>query len=239
MSHSSQLQVSKTKNIKFPNKYVKSLYNDFTEWIFDEESAIRWKGKWRKNVFQIPENSLLHLEIGSGTGIHFSRLCSHHPKEYFLALELKYKPLIQTIKKVRDLNCCNGKIIRYDAALLDHLFEKKELNNIYIHFPDPWPKTKHKKNRLLTNEFLQKLYQTQKTNSLLEFKTDARDYFLKSIEVFKNSGYKLIEYSENLHENKKEDRKFLETLSQFEFLFFQKRKPIHYALFIKNKPITF
>ena len=227
----SQLQINKTKHIKFPNKYIQSLYNDFKEWAFDEESASHWRGQWRKSVFQTSKDSLLHLEIGPGTGNHFSQLCFNHPKEYFVAIELKYKPLIQTIIKTRTLDCYNGRMIRHNAKLLDCLFKKKELNNIYIHFPDPWPKTKHKKNRLITNDFVQKLKSVQKSNSLLEFKTDSRNYFLKSVAIFNNFGYEQIKYSENLYENQKINKKKLETLSQFELIFFQKQLPIYYALF--------
>ncbi len=231
MSQSSQLQIGSTKNIKFPNKYIQSLYKNFKEWAFDEESVTHWKGQWREGVFKTSKDSLLHLEIGPGTGNHFSRLCSNHSKEYFLAVELKYKPLIQTITKVRNLNCSNGKVIRYNARLLNHLFKERELNNIYIHFPDPWPKTKHRKHRLITNDFLRELHKIQKQNSLLEFKTDSRDYFLKSLEIFEASGYKKIRYSEDLYKNQKANKDFLETLSQFELIFFRKKRPIQYVLF--------
>ena len=231
----SSLRLSQTHSIKHPNKYIKSLLYDFKGWAFDEESALSHKGKWKEIFFQTFKKNLLHLEIGPGTGTHFAQLCGKYPKECFLAIELKYKPLIQTITKIRNSNYQNGKVIRYNAKFLEKLFTKKELNNIYIHFPDPWPKNKHKKHRLIDDSFVEKLYQAQKDQAFLELKTDDKAYFFESVEIIKKRGYNMIKYSENLYENHPEDPDFLKNLSQFELIFFNKNQPIYYSLFQKEE----
>ena len=233
MSRSAQTQINLTKNIRFPNHYIQDLYNKYKGWAFDEVSALEFKGQWRQLVFQ-NSTAPLHLEIGSGNGKHFARLCLNQPENCFLSIELKYKPLIQTIQRVRKNNSLNGKVIRYNARLIENLFEKQELNNIYIHFPDPWlKKKKQKKHQLIQEDFCKTIYELQRPGSLLEFKTDSEDYFHPSVQYFKNAGYQLSECHFNLHKTKKIEQGFIDHLSQFELLFVQKGLPIKYALFIK------
>ena len=233
VSRSAQKQISLSQNITHPNQYVRSLYNEYRDWAFDEVSALEFKGKWRE-VFSKNYKGPLHLEIGPGNGRHFSKLCLNNPADCFLSIELKYKPLIQTIRRVRKNNSSNGKVIRYNASLIEALFEKQELNNVYIHFPDPWlKKRRSKKHQLIQEKFCKKIYNLQQASSILEFKTDSEDYFHQSIECFEDAGYRLSECSLNLYENTQQEKGFMENLSQFELLFFQKKIPIKYAVFIR------
>ena len=233
MSRSAKKQINLTKNIPFPNQYIQALYNKYKTWTFDEVSAVQFKGQWRKLFFK-NDKVPLHLEIGPGNGKHFAKLCLNQSKDCFLSIELKYKALIQTIKRVRQNNCHNGKVIRYNASLIDSLFEKQELNNIYIHFPDPWlKKRRQKKHQLIKESFCKKIYKLQKPQSFLELKTDSESYFLQSVQWLKNTGYKIHKYSLNLYQDQKQEKGFMDSLSQFELLFFQKKIPIKYALFVK------
>ena len=230
MSRSAQKKISLTKNIKYPNHYVQALYKE--EWAFDEEEAPSYKGKWR-TLFNKNLSNSLHLEIGCGNGKHFSDLCLKQNQDCFLAIEIKYKPLIQTIKRVRKNKSINGRVIRYNARWIDNLFTAGELNNIYIHFPDPWlKKRRSKKHQLIQPDFCQQLYHIQKTNSILEFKTDSADYFEQSLKTFKKAGYTLKKHSRDLY---KKEPPLIENLSQFELIFFKQNIPIHYSLFVKTK----
>lgn len=233
MLQSAKKQISLTKNIPFPNQYIRALYSEYGNWIFDEVSAIQFKGQWRKLFFK-NEKTPLHLEIGPGNGKHFAKLCLNQSKDCFLSIELKYKPLIQTAKRVRKNNCGNGKAIRYNASLIENLFEKQELNNIYIHFPDPWlKKRRQKKHQLIQESFCKKIYNLQKAQSFLELKTDSENYFFQSVQLLKNTGYKINKYSLNLYQDQKPEKQFMNSLSQFELLFFKEKIPIKYALFVK------
>lgn len=234
MSRSAQTQISSTKNIQFPNQYIQALYNEYENWAFDEVSATQFKGKWRK-LFSKNHEAALHLEIGPGNGKHFAKSCLNQPEDCFLSIELKYKTLIQTIRRVRKNKSLNGKVIRYNASLVDELFKTKELNNVYIHFPDPWlKKRRSKKHQLIRETFCKKIYDLQRPGSFLEFKTDSEDYFYQSVQLFKKTGYKLHKYSLDFYKGQKKEKGFMENLSQFELSFVQKKIPIKYALFIKT-----
>jgi len=233
MSRSAQTQLQITKNIPFPNAYIQALYKEYKSWAFDESSAPQFKGQWRQKIFKKTQTPL-HLEIGPGNGKHFAQLCLSQPEADFLSIELKYKALIQTIRRVRKQNSQNGRVIRYNARFIDKLFEPEELNNVYIHFPDPWlKKKKQQKHQLIQEDFCKSLYKRQKQNSFLEFKTDSKDYFLQSVALFKKARYQLKSYSLDLYEKQKKSNDLIKQLSQFELLFFQKKVAIKYALFFK------
>lgn len=239
MSKSAQRYLAKTEDFNGSNLYIKALSSTLKDHFFSETQASQWKGKWRDSVFQSQtQEAALHLEIGTGKGKHFAELCFKKNQDYCIGIEIKYKPLVQTIKAFKKLDCENAKVIRYNARHLEDLFETKELNDIYIYFPDPWPKMKARKHRLLTLEFAEKTYRLQKQKSLLKLRMDSLDYFLSSVEHFKKAGYNMIEYTEDLYEVKnqsdfKANHKLQKEMTQFEWIFFQKQVPIKHATFLK------
>src|ERR1700683_3448711 len=99
-----------TKNIPFPNIYVKML-PEFKGWIFLEEEALQLKGKWT-SVFGKPEQPL-DLEIGCGNGFFFGHQVETQQGRNLLGIELKYKPLVQTVRRAKSKNLENGRGIRF------------------------------------------------------------------------------------------------------------------------------
>ena len=166
-----------TRSIPHPTYYVKALNGEFSHRAFNEERAFDLKGQWREKVFSVGENTPLDLEIGTGNGYHLAHQGLLAPDRYLVGLELKYKPLIQAIRRALNKGCGNVCVARYHGHFLHHIFEEGEINNVYIHFPDPWPKTKQNKHRLIRPQFLSELFKIQRSGSFIEFKTDSRDYF--------------------------------------------------------------
>ena len=235
MSKGAQTRLNLTKNILNPTEYVNALLGEYADWAFNEEEALSLKGCWREKVFGVNQNTFLNLEVGPGNGLHLSRVCGKHPDQKFLAVELKYKPLIQTVRRLKREGLNNGRGLRYNAALLDHLFKPLELNNIYIHFPDPWPKKRQRKHRLLTESFAEKTYKLQRPGSFIEIKTDDQAYLLEAKHVFTKVSYTLRKYTQDLHEDFKRDQEFFQNLSQFELLFVKKHIPIGFLKLEKTR----
>ncbi len=218
-----------TKDIPKPNVYIQKLYGEYAKFTYDEISAEKWKGLWRKEVFN---NHLgqLHLEIGTGTGFHIAQQAHLHPEDSFIGIELKYKPLIQSIRRARKQNSENVRLIRYNACQIENLFKKNELNNIYIHFPDPWPKRRQKKHQLITPSFIDKISFLQNKKGIVELKTDCQEYFIKSHSIFKNHlAYKEIKYSLDLHSS---DLARGQIITTFESIFIKKNQPIYFMQWI-------
>jgi tRNA (guanine-N7-)-methyltransferase len=222
-------RLSDTKSMPFPNEYVSALQKDYQGWAYDEIEVLANKGIWR-SLFNADDDSPLDLEIGTGNGTHFSHYLDKHPQRNLIGIELKYKPLIQTIRRAKKLDLKNGKVTRYNASYPQDIFTKNELNNVFIHFPDPWPKKRQKKNRLINTTFLQNLYSLQRPQSLLEFKTDNLDYFEWALGYFKSSAYTILGFTYDLHSSQFAKDNFV---TQFESLFIRQGLKINYILLQK------
>lgn len=224
-------RIKKSKDLPNPTYYVQALKGEFSQWAFDEERCLEFKGKWREAVFKNQDSSPIDLEIGTGNGFHFSHYAANNPTRNLIGMELKFKPLIQSIRRALNNGCKNARIIRYDAAFPENLFGENELDNVFIHFPDPWPKKRQKKNRLIQPDFLEKMFKIQRTGSVLEFKTDSRDYFDEAVEKFKQGPYKITGISYDLHNSEFAENNFV---THFESIFLKKGQPIHYISMIKE-----
>lgn len=226
MSRSGQLRVSRTKTIPVPNAYVKAIYGEFASWAFDEERAPEFKGRWRQEAFSASASAPLDLEIGTGNGLHFADLAARAPDRLVLGLELRYKPLIQSIRRVIRNGGQNARVARYNAYLLPEIFQPGELDDVYIFFPDPWEKTRQHKHRLIQDEFLTRLFEMQRPGAKLTFKTDSQDYFAWSMERFNRSPYKVSAHTYDLHASEHVRSNFI---TQFERIFIRQGLKIGYA----------
>ena len=138
------------------NPYVEMMYKDFSQWAFDE-SAVQYRGRWRSDIFSKEEQTPLDLEIGTGNGFHFANYTKANHDRSVVGLELKYKPLVQSIRRSLNQGAKNSRMIRFSAESIDELFETEELDNVFINFQDHWPKKRHNKNRIIKNMFLEKI----------------------------------------------------------------------------------
>lgn len=218
------VRLVKMSTLPKPNQYVQMLGNEFKDRAFSEETAPQNKGKWRESL-GILKDSKLDLEIGTGNGYFFAEYAKRSPERNLLGLELKFKPLIQTIKRSVALGNKNSWVIRYHASILDEIFAPNELDNVFIYFPDPWPKKRHFKNRLITLEFLFSLYEIQKSGSFLEIKTDHEGYFDWILERMERAPYKVTRVSRDLHNSEWAEENFK---THFEKLWTSKGLKTHY-----------
>ncbi|MBK9040506.1 MAG: tRNA (guanine-N7)-methyltransferase [Bdellovibrionales bacterium] len=227
---SAHLRLSRSKEIPRPNAYVKALDGDFSEWAFNEERALHLKGLWREKVFGQGADYPVDLEVGTGNGYFFAHRCQVESDRGLVGIEIKFKPLIQTIRRALRGGASNARMARFNASLVDLLFEEGELNNIFIHHPDPWDKKKKHKHRLIQDSYLAKLFQLQRSDCFLEFKTDSRDYFDWSVERFKRSSYRIGGLTYDLHRSEFGQGNFV---THFEQIFTRQGHPIHYAILYK------
>lgn len=221
--------VKKKFDPRHPNIYVHML-DEYAGWIYTEKECLAQKGSW-KSVFAEPSLPL-DLEIGCGNGYFFENIVKNNPQRNYLGIELKYKPLVQTIRRVKKLGLQNGKGIRFHANYVDRIFSPGEIENTYIYFPDPWPKARHAKNRLMKAGFLNKLFEIQKPGAFLDFKTDSEPYFDWAMEEFKKTPYRQVRYSKDLHKSEWATSNFV---TAFEKIFISKGQPIFYARFERRR----
>ena len=104
------------------------------------------------------------------------------------------------------------------------------MDNVYIHFPDPWIKKSKKKNRLINSQFLENLYSKQKSGRFIEFKTDSLDYFNWAMEFFEASSYDVVDKSYDLHESEYANKNYI---THFEKIFMKQNIKINYVKVFK------
>ena len=205
--------------------------NQYKDWSFGE-NAIENKGVWRGRVFNCDHRTPIDLEIGTGNGFHFASLCHKHPERKIIGLDLKYKTTVQSIRRSLRQGSVNGRMLRFPAQKIKKIFAESEINNVYIHFPDPWPKKRHLKKRLIQKKFVEELFLIMRPGSFLEFKTDDRDYFFRSWNFFKKGLFETSFFTEDLHRSLFFNKNFI---TSFESLFLKKGQPIYYFL-LRKKP---
>ena len=129
-----------------------------------------------------------------------------HPEINYVGIEMYDSVLLRALQKREELEqsgevYSNLFFMRVDARLLPEIFEKGEVDKIYLNFSDPWPKARHAKRRLTSREFLARYDQILVQDGKVEFKTDNRDLFEFSLEEVKEAGWNLENYTFDLHHN--------------------------------------
>ncbi|MGA2871638.1 MAG: hypothetical protein ABSF34_21060, partial [Verrucomicrobiota bacterium] len=107
-------RMARTRDLRRPTEYVRLMNEDFSRWALNEERAPEFRGRWRGEVFGVSENHAVDLEIGTGNGYHFAHLAKTCPDRALLGIEIKFKPLIQSIRRALREGSENARILRYD-----------------------------------------------------------------------------------------------------------------------------
>ena len=141
----------------------------------------------------------LNLEIGFGDGKYLFEQALNNPKQSFIGIEVFESGLANTYKKIEKFNITNLKLIQGDVA---QIFSKNKSKNLFdlitIFFPDPWPKSKHKKRRLLKKNFFLILQSLLKKEGKIIIKTDWQDYAEEIIETLKDLKFNFDQESVNV-----------------------------------------
>ena len=162
--------------------------------VFNPET---FKGKWA-NIFN--NDHPIYLEIGMGKGKFIRENAKRNPGINYIGCELSTSMCYKSAKECEEIN--NLKILNYDAFKLEEVFDKGEIDKIYLTFSDPWPKARHEKRRLTTDNVLN-IYKTiLKQGGEIEFKTDNRLLFEYSVIQFINNNFEILELSLDLHRSK-------------------------------------
>ncbi len=133
--------------------------------------SLKLKGNWQKNFFK--NNNPLVLELGCGKGEYSVNLAKAYPEKNFLGIDIKGARFWRGAKTALEENLENVGFLRTQIELIDHIFDKNEVDEIWITFPDPQIKYKRTKHRLTNAEFLQKYKKILKPDGFVHLKTDS------------------------------------------------------------------
>lgn len=132
----------------------------------------------------------LVLEIGCYMGKNVVELALQNQEMNILGIDITYKRVVKAARKLKRLDVDNGKIAICDGtSFLKDIVPNNGLQGVCIFFPDPWPKDRHKKNRLLKKEFIENLFQKLSSKGFFWFKTDHEPYFLETNKIVLECGF--------------------------------------------------
>jgi tRNA (guanine-N7-)-methyltransferase len=117
------------------------------------------------------------VEIGSGMGETTAAIAAAHPRNDYLAIEVHTPGVGALLRQVAALGLSNLRIIQHDGKeVLTVMFGESSLDGIHVFFPDPWPKKRHHKRRLIQPDFARLMVSRLKSGGYLHLATDCQDY---------------------------------------------------------------
>lgn len=208
----------RTRNLKNKEEILKNS----TKFIDNPKD---YKGKW-KELFK--NDNPIYIEIGMGKGQFIRAMAKKYPNINFIGIE-KFDNIIAKALKRTDEKLNNLYITRFDAKDIEEVFNK-EIERIYLNFSDPWPKVRHHKRRLTSENLLKKYHSCFKGERKINLRTDNSDLFAYSIETLSKAGYILTDVSLDLHKTKENI-----ITTEYEDKFVSKNMPIYELKAIQKK----
>lgn len=179
-------------------KNQEEILDSFDRYVAQPESQ---KGKWKKEFKEV------HLEIGIGKGQFITNKALLNPDILFVGIELNKGVMALAVKKLlrfeaeKCVKLNNLMLFSYDAIKLNEVFEKQEVDKIYLNFSDPWPKKKHIKRRLTSDMFLSVYKEVLKKDGVIEQKTDNRGLIEYSICNANKNEMQILDLSLDLYKD--------------------------------------
>ena len=146
---------------------------------------------YERAAFHYPAGGLsfrgerLVVEVGPGRGDFMFHIAETNPRDEIVGIEIKGKRIDKLIKRIERRSLRNVRLIQDDArAALPRNFDDGSVDEIHVHFPDPWPKKRHTKHRSMSYSFLKDCLKALKVDGTLTFITDHRPYAEAVLETF-------------------------------------------------------
>ena len=125
------------------------------------------------------------LEIGFGMGETTATIAATHREIDYLALEVHTPGVGSLLKQIEALGLSNVRIIQHDAVeVLERMIPAASLNGVHIFFPDPWPKKRHHKRRLIQSPLVSLLASKLKPGGYVHAATDWEEYAQQILDIF-------------------------------------------------------
>ena len=124
------------------------------------------------------------LEIGFGMGETTATIAAQHPENDYLGIEVHTPGVGSLLKAIAEQGLGNLRIIQHDAVeVLQNMIAPESFDAVHIFFPDPWPKKRHHKRRLLQAGFVALLVTRMKAGAYLHAATDWQEYAAHILDV--------------------------------------------------------
>jgi tRNA (guanine-N7-)-methyltransferase len=135
-----------------------------------------------------PKAHKIIMEIGFGMGEATAIIAKNHPENAYIAVDVHPPGIGKLLSRIDEDKLDNVKVIEDDVhVVLEHMIAEHSLDGIHLYFPDPWPKKKHNKRRIVNDGFLTLIHPKLKQGGFIHIATDWVPYAISIQEVFSNS----------------------------------------------------
>lgn len=149
-------------------------------------------GEWTRRKADV-------IEVGAGTGLFCVELAAVYPNKFFLAIDVKADRLQRGAYEAIERGITNIAFVRCRADQITELFPRHSITQVWLTFPDPFPKKRSTGRRLTHRSFLAKYQLLLQKNGALYLKHDSRDFFDWSLEQLVAEKWRIEELSFDLH----------------------------------------
>jgi tRNA (guanine-N7-)-methyltransferase len=157
----------------------------------EKEVRLRLISEFLSNIYNTSPNishKKVNLEIGCGHGHWLASFAEKKGDEVFIGIDLITKRIDRALRKVKNDNIQNLFFLKAEATeFLSALHPSLLLSQCYIMYPDPWPKARHHKRRLINESFLNQLAEKSTSDAQFFFRSDHIEYFQWTTQITKSS----------------------------------------------------
>lgn len=155
------------------------------------------KGKWHEEVFH--NHRPIVLELGCGRGEYTVEMARQFPDKNFIGIDKKGSRLWRGAKTGHEEQLLNTAFLRIQIQHLSYFFEKDEISELWITFPDPQPGQSRENARLTSPRFLEMYRRLLPPGGVVHLKTDSRPLFEYSLEKAREAGATIPEQTTHLY----------------------------------------
>lgn len=203
---------------------------------FQEEDNKKPKGRWNKDIFQ--NDNPIVLELACGKGEYTLELAQKKPDTNFIGIDIKGARIWKGAKRALERDLPNVRFLRIYIDHLDEYFEAGEVEEMWITFPDPYPKWSDRNKRLTSPKFLATYQKVLKKDGVIHFKTDSDKLWNFSTQVIEQE-CNVLDLVEDVYSERPDDP-LLTTKTYYEKKHLENGKTIKYLKFkLPGAPIDY
>lgn len=218
--------MSKGKLEKFEE--VTAFENTLELTDFQNGKSQKPKGRWNKEIFG--EDNPIILELACGKGTYTLELARRYPNKNFVGIDIKGARIWKGAKQALQEGLENVRFLRIYIDHLEEYFGRDEVHEIWITFPDPYPRRPDRNKRLTHQKFLEKYQEVTIPEAPVHLKTDSENLFAFSQQSVADFGCQIHEIVDNIY-RQRPDSDLLTIQTHYEKRWLNEGKTIKYMSF--------
>ena len=191
-----------------------------------------YKGNWNKLVFK--NNNPIVIELGCGKGEYSLGLAKMFPEKNFIGIDIKGARFWKGAKISLTEKISNVFFVRAQIELIENIFSKGEVSEIWITFPDPQIKYKRNKHRLINIDYINRYKNILAKDGVINLKTDSEFFHGYSIGLIQGMDHEIIYSNHDIYNRSGSPLEATSIQTFYENMFLDENKPITYLKFRFN-----